>query len=103
MPTVDGANVDLLVTFNGDQPCYLTFTPAIATGNTLLRGEVQVPPNSTPLLLTNVAATLAAGAANPLIVQSPNHATASTVSIIGGMRGGTVTIQRGTATPRFVF
>lgn len=102
MPTVDGSNVDLLVTYNGEQPCFLTFAPAVAVGSGLQRGEVQVPPN-TPLLLTNAAATLAAGAANPLIVQSPNHATASTVSIIAGMRGGTLSIQRGTATSRYVF
>jgi hypothetical protein len=103
MPTYDASNLDVQVSYSGPQPCFLQFTPAVAAGDLKQRGEVQLLGNGVPVLLTNNAATLAAAASNPLVIQNPNAGAATTVSIIAGMRGGTLTIQRGTATPRATF
>jgi hypothetical protein len=104
LPTVDGGNLDMVVTYVGDgMPAYLNFAAPAAVGSAIRSGEVVVQPNGVPILLTANAATLAAAVANPLVIQSPNHGAASTVGIIAGMRGGTLTFTRGTATSRLVF
>ncbi len=103
MPAYDASNLDVVVTYTGEMPAWLTFGTPPAAGQALLRGEVQVPPNGVPILLTANAATLAAAAANPLVVQSVNSGAATSVSVIAGMAGGTLTIQRGTATSRLTF
>lgn len=103
MPTVDGSNTDLMITSATPMPAYLTFGAVVATGDARLRGDVVVPGNGQPILLTATPATAAAGVADALVIFSSAQATATFVSAIAGMRGGTITIQRGTATPRSTF
>lgn len=103
MPTVDGSNVDTQFTNSSSGTVYLSFANPAAAGSQVLSGELTLPPTGKPVLVTPNAATVAASAANPLVVSNPNPSTAANVSIIGTMRGGSVTIQRGTATPRSTF
>jgi hypothetical protein len=103
MPAYDASNLDVVVTYTGSTPAYLTFGSPPTAGQALLRGEIEVLPNGVPMLLTNNAATLAAAAANPLVLQSANSGAATSVSVVAGMAGGTLTIQRGTATSRLTF
>ncbi len=103
LPAYDASNLDMVVTYTGSMPVWLTFGTPPAVGQQLLRGEIEVLPNGVPMLLTNNAATLAAAAANPLVAQSANSGAATSVSAVAGMAGGTLTIQRGTATSRLTF
>jgi hypothetical protein len=103
LPTVDGSNTDMMVSSTAGSPVFLTFGAAVPLGDTRVTGEVALPAGGQAVLLTATQATASAGSANPLVVLSANHATATSVAVVAGQRGRVVTVQRGTATPRATF
>ena len=95
LPAVDASNLDIMVTNNN-----AFSSVSLGWGVGALPAGLTVPPNVSVLLTAN-AATLAACAVNPLVVSSgagPSNATAVTAAM--PMRGGTITISRGTALSR---
>ena len=67
-------------------------------------GCLVVPGGATVLCTTNTG-TLAAGSANPAVLnpQGGAWATATAVSAMASQKGATIVLQRGTATARTVF
>ena len=104
LPAVDAGNTDLALTNAGLDPIWVSFAANAPVGPTV-PGCLVIPAQAAVLLTSN-STTIAAMAANPLVLSGPQAAiaaAATALSAVSTRQGAVLTVSRGSASAHSVW